>query len=431
MLFMKINKVVLSVILISLLSILSYFSFELIQKGKEAKIYKSDYAELHSVRYGMFNSNRWMLKVTEAIEQKIDSFSLNMDSRKEIEGYVSTILDTLIKETERIVRERNRKGDSFFDNILGSTREMIMNSLIDFKELRKRIPEFTESIMVEIEKEENQKRAKKILKEKVKAFMHSEFEVMIDMRRYHEILSKYKEESLEGTTIVLDQKIQEHRSIMSTLMFKILLLSLLIVLLLLSQNILTSMGLLILSTVTLILLILGLMLPMLDIEAKIIKLSFIILNYPVFFENQILFFQSKSIIDLVSLLLKSGEGKMIFVGSLLVMFSIIFPILKLIATTLYFYSLRAIKDSLIIRFFALHSTKWSMADVMVVSIFMAYLGLDGVVESELDKLQTENSSVNIITFNGTHLEVGFFLFLGFIFVSFVLSYMIKKGKVER
>jgi hypothetical protein len=170
------------------------------------------------------------------------------------------------------------------------------------------------------------------------------------------------------------------------------------------------------------------MMPMLDIEAKISKLNFTILDNTIVFENQILFFQSKSISDLVRLLLDSGEARMILVGVLLVMFSIIFPTLKLIATTMYFYSKSIIGNNPVTRFFALRSTKWSMADVFVVSIFMAYLGLDGVVNSELRHLENRSDPINIITTNGTHLEVGFFLFLGFVVTSFVLSILVEKTK---
>ncbi len=77
------------------------------------------------------------------------------------------------------------------------------------------------------------------------------------------------------------------------------------------------------------------------------------------------------------------------------MFSIIFPTLKLIATTMYFYSKSIIGNNPVTRFFALRSTKWSMADVFVVSIFMAYLGLDGVVNNELRSLEAQENPINM------------------------------------
>ena len=131
---------------------------------------------------------------------------------------------------------------------------------------------------------------------------------------------------------------------------------------------------------------------------------------------------------MVKLLLESPETKMIFVGILLTTFSIIFPALKLLSTYLYFYSRSFIGNNAIVRFFALKSTKWSMADVMVVSIFMAYIGLDGVVSHELKTLEESSAPINVITSNGTHLEVGFFLFLGFVFTSFVLAILVERTR---
>ncbi len=400
---------------------------ELIKVGEEAKSYKTDYAELHSVKYGMFNAKAWTTKITNIVENKIETFEVNLNNRDEIKGYVSTIIDTLILETERIVKERNKPKSGFFNSILGSTKQMLTDSIIDFQDLRKRVPEFTAAVMVEIEKPENQQRAKKFLTEKLKEFMRKKFQVTTDMHNYYALLKKYKASDIKECSLILTKKIASNRNTLNALSIKILVISIIIIALIITQGILSSIGLFTLIGTTLNLLVTGIMLPMLDIEAKITKLYFIILERPISFDNQILFFQSKSISDLLTLLLESGEVKMIFVGILLVTFSIIFPLLKLMATTLYYYALTSIANNSIIRFFTLHSTKWSMADVMVVSIFMAYLGLDGVVGSELGKLEEQSDPINIITSNGTHLEVGFFLFLGFVFSSFILSFLVQKN----
>ena len=428
---MKIVKIVLALISVLLLVVLIYFSIELIKSGKEAKSYKADYAELHSVKYGMFNSDEWTKKITKIVEDKIDNFDININNRAEVESYVSSIIDTLIVETERIVSERNKKGTGFFSSIMSSTKQMITNSIIDFKTLRKRVPEFTATVMTEIEKPENQARAKKVLREKFKEFMQNKFQATTDLTHYNAILHKYNADNLKTCTLNLNTYMQKHRDKMNNATLRLLGIAALIILLVILHGTLNSVGLFTLAGTTLSLLITGITLPMLDIEAKIAKLSFMVLENPVIFENQILFFQSKSIADLLTLLLKSGEPKMILVGVLLVMFSIVFPSLKLMATTIYYYSKGIIGNNPITRFFALYSTKWSMADVMVVSIFMAYLGLDGVVENELNKLENPINPVNIITTNGTHLEVGFFLFLGFVVTSFILSILVEKGRKSK
>ena len=404
-------------------------SIALFKQGQQAKIYKHDYAIMHSSEYGMFNSDVWTGKIIQAIDKKIENFNLDSSNRDEIKGYIETIIDTLVIEAERVVKERNRGKHGFLNSILGSTKQMITNSIIDFKDIRKRVPEFTNTVMIEIEKPENQQRTKALIREKFKQFMASEIILSTDMNPYYDVIKKYGNKDLEHSSRTLDKKLKENRSTMNGLMEMMLILSFLSIIFILIQRKLNTISLLILMGTTVTLLVSGIMLPMLDIEAKIVKLYFIILDQSVVFENQILFFESKSISDLVELLIHSDKLKMIFVGILLVMFSVIFPTLKLISTALYFYSKSTLGNNPVTRFFALKSTKWSMADVFVVSIFMAYLGLDGVVSSELKHLENKSADpINIITTNGTHLEVGFFLFLGFVLTSFVLAHLVEKYK---
>ncbi|HFU77539.1 MAG TPA: hypothetical protein ENK68_03445, partial [Epsilonproteobacteria bacterium] len=164
---MQIMKKIFSVIAALLLLVLIYLSFNLIQMGDAAKVYKSDYATLHSVEFGMFNSDVWTDKITQIIDKKIENFDLNTSNRNEIKGYIETIIDTLVSEAERVVRERNKGKRGFLDSILGSTKQMTTDSIIDFKDLRKRVPEFTDAVISEAEKPTNQKRAKKVIREKL------------------------------------------------------------------------------------------------------------------------------------------------------------------------------------------------------------------------------------------------------------------------
>jgi len=54
-----------------------------------------------------------------------------------------------------------------------------------------------------------------------------------------------------------------------------------------------------------------------------------------------------------------------------------------------------------------------MADVMVVAIFMAFIGFRGLISSQLDDFADTTRPLEILTTNGTSLQVGFFLFLSF------------------
>ena len=412
---------------ILLLSTIIYSVTQLVEAGNRAKAIKVDYAEFHGVQYGLFNSTIWANKISDIVNQKIDEFDFTATSRAEIKQYVEAIVDTLIVEADKKVRRDNQKR-GWFKSIVGDTKQKITDELVDIRSLRNKVPQFTEAVLNELEKPANQKVLKAVLKDKLHQLMKSNLAV-VDMSAYNNILKRYNCDDFETCSAMLDKLRKERAVEMNNYAIAILSMAMvLIVLIILQGSILRSVSLFILSATSVALLVPGLLLPMLDIEAKISKLYFTILDKPLTFTNQILFYQSKSISDLIELLLKEDELKMIFVGILLVMFSVIFPTLKLISTYLYFYSRSFIGNNAVVRFFALKSTKWSMADVMVVSIFMSYLGLDGVVDNELDRLVEESTPINVITTNGTDLQVGFFLFLGFVATSFILSMLVEHSR---
>jgi len=160
---------------------------------------------------------------------------------------------------------------------------------------------------------------------------------------------------------------------------------------------------------------------MIDLEAKIDLLSLKVMGEDVIFQNNIIFFQSKSITDVVRILIEEGSLPMIFVGVLVFTFSIIFPAAKLISSLLYAYRVGKLRENRFIRFFVIKSGKWSMADVLVVAIFMAYIGFDGIIGNQLDLLTETSKPAEIFTTNGTQLLAGFYLFLLFCISSLILS----------
>jgi hypothetical protein len=68
-----------------------------------------------------------------------------------------------------------------------------------------------------------------------------------------------------------------------------------------------------------------------------------------------------------------------------------------------------------------------MADVFAVSIFMAYVGFNGVINSGLNELNTAAGGEGILTTNGTTLQPGFYLFLTYTLLSLILSGLLTSG----
>jgi hypothetical protein len=175
--------------------------------------------------------------------------------------------------------------------------------------------------------------------------------------------------------------------------------------------------------ISFIALFIGVSLPMIEIDARIGTLDLKLLSSNITFYDQVIFYQAKSILDVIHILLVNGGADTIFVGFLILLFSVIFPVTKLICTTIYLF-LRS-RSNAFIRFMAFNSGKWSMADVMVVAIFMAYVGFKSILDNQLEDITVHNETVNVVTTNRTNLQTGFTIFVAFVLFNLALAEILK------
>ena len=135
-----------------------------------------------------------------------------------------------------------------------------------------------------------------------------------------------------------------------------------------------------------VLLVGGVLTPMIEVEVKITSLSLTFLGKPVSFADQVLYFQSKSVLEVFQTLIHQGRPDMWIVGVLVLMFSIVFPTLKIFASVLYLYLPGLLRGNRVARFFALESSKWSMADVMALAIFMSFVAFNGLIADTMGQV---------------------------------------------
>ena len=77
---------------------------------------------------------------------------------------------------------------------------------------------------------------------------------------------------------------------------------------------------------------------MLEVEARISQLGLTFLGEPIGFTDQLLYFQSKSVLEVFQTLINTGKPDMWVVGVLVLMFSIVFPTLKVLTLTFCLFS---------------------------------------------------------------------------------------------
>jgi hypothetical protein len=164
---------------------------------------------------------------------------------------------------------------------------------------------------------------------------------------------------------------------------------------------------------------------MIQVDARIQSIDFHLLGRDVSFKNQVLYFQSKSIVDVVEILVHTGKIDSMLVGVLILVFSILFPVAKLVSTGIYMLDKSKWAKNKWIHFFAFDSSKWSMADVLVIAILMTYIGFNGIVNNSLTDLDLDNGTITSIATNNTAIQPGYIIFIGFVIYSFILSSILK------
>ncbi len=170
-------------------------------------------------------------------------------------------------------------------------------------------------------------------------------------------------------------------------------------------------------TIALACLIIGIIAPMLEISAYstnlTIPLKFSVpligeIDIPdkVFEGRMYYYYQSKSVIDLIDVLL---EGKNYVVAVSIFVFSVLVPFIKLTLSVLLLLS-RPFRDSVLVKKTVGRIGKWSMADVFVVATFLSYLSFSNM-NSGID---TEANTL-----------VGLYFFLAYCILSIASSQFIE------
>lgn len=421
---MKVNNSYLKISISTvLLAIAIVLTVQIIFKAKEHQLMKIDLSEINHIRYGLLNVDEWAEKVAFILTEKINEFEVTPENREQLETSVSNVLNTLITEVEVLMEERT-------SGQFAGVKKWIAGFALDMEQLRDSVPSFAHTVVNELDKPETKSLLQNYLSDKLADFTASTYN-RDHTELLNELLLKYECDGKEACKALLNEKLdrkQEAINIRVLILLVIVLLSFLINLI--SKQKLNQAQSILLILSSLCLLLGGIITPMIELEAKIDTLLFQLLGEEVVFTNNIVFFQSKSITNMVHILMTDGSIEMIFVGILIFTFSIVFPSAKLICSFLYSLGKEKIMQNKVIQFFVIKSGKWSMADVMVVAIFMAYIGFNGIVGSQMDNLSSSSEPIEILTTNGTHLTGGFYLFLFFCLSSLFLSSALTKKTKE-
>ncbi len=376
---------------------------------------KNYYAELNHVKYGLFSVDEWKRQITVILTEEINKLYLSRTNEQELRKHVEVQLNRLIDLVDKKIRAGNA------GSVKGWVKQSFINTFVSLEDIKKGIPEYADAIIHEMTKSKTSDQIKTMLNKQLELYSSQTFDTQ-DRSQINRILLWTHSKDIESARINLNKAISDKENLI--FYEAILLITLSVILFALSgfsKHPLAPARYILLVLSLIILLVPGVITPMIDLEAKVSLMSFVLMGHAIHFESQVLYFQSKSILDVFWIMITHKDIQMKFVGVLMITFSVLFPLLKITSTMGYYYNYHQARENPVIKFFVLKSGKWSMADVMVVAIFMAYIGFNGIIASQFDQLKSFCKGMEILTTNGTSLQPGYYLFLTYTLLALFLS----------
>ncbi len=399
---------------------LFYSILQVIPLSREKEVLQTDYVALHHVNQGMLSPRVWKDKLSDIVYAKLESFQLTSGNQKQMRQSITSVLEKMVAEMEELFEQKKNNDDW----VISAGAKLFQELVFDADDLRAKVPEFTDLIIQELDKKENRKKFKAFLQKEIEANIHTN-----DAQRdafITSLLETYKAQNVTACSTSIKKTLGSIQASIRTYSWTVFALTIILFLICLFKN--TNKNFLQYAVLVLVcagLLVAGLLMPMLSIDARISHFSFGLMGETVVFDNQILFYQSKSILEVIRILLQTGEAQSLLVGALLLLFSVCFPFSKLVSSLILVKKPNLLKNKLLY-FLAFKSSKWSMADVMVVAIFMTYISFKGVVTNQLGKLESASSSIEILTTDYSAFGDGFLFFLTFCLGSLFLAASIER-----
>jgi len=402
----------------------AYFGYRLHALSAQQEQIKEDYSMSNNITFGLFSVDQWRDKITAIVNGQVSDFSLTPAQKKALQLQVEQALHGLVnKAVAQINKPQKTLG--------GKLKKLAFNSMVNADEIQDQVPSFAKTIIEKVNSPASQSRLKNIATSKINQLRKETYDstsVANDQVTKY-VYTKYH----VSDPVEFNKRINSQLATIRTVTYNYAYAMVGCVLLalglwwLMRRQVHLQTTLFVMSLLfALILLIVGITATIIEVDARIQTVNFMLLGDKVTFDNQVLFFQSKSIFGIVEVLLKQAKPDAVMVGSLILLFIIILPVVRLVAKGIHIVSPKRVAENGVVKYLAFESAKWDMADVMVVGILMTYIGLNGILQSQLSNLNIHNSLLTTTTVNNTSLQPGYFIFVGYVVFALILSYILKR-----
>lgn len=418
---------------ILLLVYITYAGYHIYQRQKAINELKQTYANINAINYGLFNMQEWKVKAFDVFHHHIGQFNISPqafdEAEAELRKYLYGIYDQYIASGNLFnkVFEDAEKNEKVNKVLLRMFKENV-GTQIEALKIKEYIPDMANQLAVELRKQEP--RFKEIMQSELRNLLQYTDKYSFTDPRI-EVFKTYGCEDINCTnekikaTITSLEAQQKQDIYIISFAFIFVLLSLTIF----YKTIGIELWVGLVTLFSIVLLIMGISMPMIVIDARMNSFVFNLFEKDLEFGEQVVFFQNKSILDVAQNLIDSEGLDLKIVGMLVICFSIVFPLIKLTLSGYYLQSER-LRNSKLVQNMIFYLGKWSMADVFVVALFMTYIGFYGLFNAQLQQLEQNKGGFAIETVNYTHLAPGALFFTAYCIMSIVLGIVIGRSQKE-
>ena len=388
-----------------------WFSWKTVDGLAARRLIRTDLAEIENARYGILSADQWRTIIGPMLNAQIDQLDFKGQS-KSLRPQVQRALNALLDKMDA-------------DKPSG-IQGMFVSKMI--ASLRPKVPEYTNVVMAQLVNKGTEKGFKDSIRGVLANAVANTFG-NTDMSTYNAILHHYGCASGAACEQTLGQQIaaadtQLNRDYLIVLASA----ALAFILLMIGTPALSRAAVVVLMSFCIAMGVGGVLSPMLEVEVRVTKIDATLLGTPIEFRDQSLYYRSKTVYEVFQTLIHMGRPEMSVVGVLVILFSVVFPTLKMLALAASLFRPTLLRTNRFVKLLAFELSKWSMADVMVLAIFMSFVAFNGVIGSAFDGLRSvPNVQQVLIPTNASKILPGYYLFIGFCVSSILLSRKLQHG----
>ncbi len=398
-----------------------WFSWKTIDGLAARRLIRTDLAEITHARYGILSADQWRTILGPILNAQVDKLDLKGQS-KSLRPMVERSLYALLDNIKTQMTAPAAKGSAK----PAGANPFLVNMIV--ASLRPHVPEYTNVVMAQLTKPETQKSFQDSIRSVLADAVKNTFGTT-DMTTYNAILTRYGCANGAACEEILGKQITDaDRNLTRDYLIVLASAALAFIVLMVGRPMLSRGAVLVLMLFCIAMLVGGVLSPMLEVEVRVTKLDVTLLGTPIEFRDQSLYYRSKTVLEVCQTLMQMGRPEMMLVGLLVILFSVVFPLLKMLALGACLFRPALLRTSRIVKLLAFQLSKWSMADVMVLAIFMSFVAFNGVIGSSWDGLrEVPNVQQVQIPTNASKILPGYYLFIGFCLSSIVLSKKLERG----